>query len=181
MLTLTGQAIAIEDHFSRKAGAWRPMDVEWAKDGDDGRLYIVQARPETVALRKNRSVLVTYQLRQHAEPKITGRAVGNQIAVGRARVVDAAHGLQVFVPGEVLVADTTSPDWGTVMKTAAAIVTNRGGRTCHAAIVARGSGVPAIVGTETASSAIRTGDLVTVSCAEGDVGRVVRGRRSLRR
>ncbi len=175
VLVLAGQAMAIEDHYSRKAGGWQPMDVEFAKDGVDGKLYVVQARPETVASRRNRQELITYRLRDSPRPLLSGRAVGGRISTGRARVVDAAHGLKDFCPGEVLVSDTTSPDWGTVMKSAAAIITNRGGRTCHAAIVARECGIPAIVGTDAATQAIRTGDMVTVSCAEGDIGRVYAG------
>jgi pyruvate,water dikinase len=174
VITLAGQAIAIEEHYSRKAGE-SPMDIEWAKDGIDGRLYVVQARPETVASRKNRNSLEEYRLKGRGETKITGRAVGMRIASGKARVIEKPDDLTQFVAGEVLVADTTSPDWGTVMKSAAAVVTNRGGRTCHAAIVARELGIPAIVGTHTATRAIRTGEVVTVSCAEGDIGKVYAG------
>ncbi len=174
-LTLAGQAIEIEKHYSAKASARRPMDIEWAKDGVDGELYIVQARPETVASRKNRDVVQSYRVKAHGAVKVEGRAVGAKIASGKARVIEHASELSKFVPGEILVADTTSPDWGTVMKSAAGIVTNRGGRTCHAAIVARELGIPAIVGTDRATHLIRTGDLIAVSCAEGDVGRVYEG------
>lgn len=175
VLTLAGQAIAIEEHYSARAGLHRPMDIEWAKDGVDGRLYIVQARPETVASRRDRNVVEEYKVRKHGAVKVEGRAVGTKIAFGKARVIEHASELSSFLPGEILVADTTSPDWGTVMKSAAAIVTNRGGRTCHAAIVARELGIPAIVGTDAATRLIRTGDLIAVSCAEGDVGRVYEG------
>lgn len=175
VLTLAGQAIAIEEHYSARAGLHRPMDIEWAKDGVDGRLYIVQARPETVASRRDRNVVEEYKVRKHGAVKVEGRAVGTKIAAGKARVIEHARELSSFLPGEILVADTTSPDWGTVMKSAAAIVTNRGGRTCHAAIVARELGIPAIVGTDAATRLIRTGDLIAVSCAEGDVGRVYEG------
>jgi len=175
VLTLAGQAIAIEEHYSAVAGEKRPMDVEWAKDGLDGRLYIVQARPETVASRKDRNALETFRIEKHGELLVEGRAVGARIAVGRARVVEHLSELSHFLPGEILVADTTSPDWGTVMKAAAGIVTNRGGRTCHAAIVARELGIPAIVGTDAATRMLRTGDLVSVCCAEGDVGKVYAG------
>ncbi|MFI5016174.1 MAG: phosphoenolpyruvate synthase [Hyphomicrobiales bacterium] len=175
VLTLAGQALAIEAHYSAKAGMPRPMDIEWAKDGLDGRLYIVQARPETAASRKDHNVLEEYHLKGHAKAKATGHAVGAKIASGKARVIERLEELSQFVAGEVLVADATSPDWGTVMKSAAAIVTNRGGRTCHAAIVARELGIPAIVGTDTATQAIRTGETVTVSCAEGDIGKVYEG------
>ncbi|MGZ9116767.1 MAG: phosphoenolpyruvate synthase, partial [Methylocystis sp.] len=162
-LTLAGQAIEIEDHYSAKAGARRPMDIEWAKDGLDGQLYIVQARPETVASRRDRNIAEIYKVTKHGAVKVEGRAVGAKIASGKARVIEHASELSTFVPGEILVADTTSPDWGTVMKSAAAIVTNRGGRTCHAAIVARELGIPAIVGTDAATRLIRTGDMISVS------------------
>jgi len=175
VLTLAGQAIAIEEHYSAKAGVHRPMDIEWAKDGVDGRLYIVQARPETVASRRDRNVVEEYKVKTHGAIKVEGRAVGTKIAFGSARVIEHTSELSTFVPGEILVADTTSPDWGTVMKSAAGIVTNRGGRTCHAAIVARELGIPAIVGTDAATRVIRTGDLIAVSCAEGDVGKVYDG------
>ncbi|MBM3550346.1 MAG: phosphoenolpyruvate synthase [Alphaproteobacteria bacterium] len=174
-LTLAGQAMAIEAHYSAKAGARRPMDIEWAKDGVDGRLYIVQARPETVASRRDRNIAEIYKVTKHGAVKVEGRAVGAKIASGKARVIEHVNALSTFVPGEILVADTTSPDWGTVMKSAAAIVTNRGGRTCHAAIVARELGIPAIVGTDAATRLIRTGDLISVSCAEGDAGKAYEG------
>jgi pyruvate,water dikinase len=175
-LTLADQALTIEAHYSRKAGAPRPMDIEWAKDGIDGQLYTVQARPETVASRRNRNILEERVIKAHGPTIVEGRAVGMGIAVGLARVIDHAHDLQAFKPGEILIADTTSPDWGTVMKSAAAIVTNRGGRTCHAAIVARELGIPAVVGAALATREIHNGDLVSVSCAEGDIGRVYQGR-----
>ena len=175
VLDLVGHAIAIEEHYSAKAGCRRPMDVEWAKDGVDGRLYILQARPETVASRRDRNVLEEYRIKGHGALRVEGRAVGTKIAAGKARVIEHAAELSTFVPGEILVADATSPDWGTIMKSAAAIVTNRGGRTCHAAIVARELGIPAIVGTDVATRAIRTGELISVCCAEGDVGRVYDG------
>ena len=175
VLTLAGYAIVIEDHYSLKAGRPTPMDIEWAKDGDDGELYIVQARPETVASRRAAEILQTYAIKGTGPVLVTGRAVGEKVATGIARVVASARDLDAFRPGEVLVADTTTPDWQPVMKMAAAIVTNRGGRTCHAAIVARELGVPAVVGTGDATSKLRTGAMVTVSCAEGDVGRVYEG------
>ena len=175
VLKLAGQAIAIEEHYSAKAGELRPMDIEWAKDGIDGRLYVVQARPETVASRKDRTTIEEYHLKGRGEIKASGRAVGMNIASGRARVIEKPDDLAQFRPGEVLVADATSPDWGTVMKSAAAVVTNRGGRTCHAAIVARELGIPAIVGTHTGTRAIRNGDIITVCCAEGDIGKVYAG------
>ncbi|WP_174513603.1 phosphoenolpyruvate synthase, partial [Methylocella tundrae] len=175
VLALTGYAIAIEDHYSLKAGRPMPMDIEWAKDGKTGELYIVQARPETVASRRAANILQTYAIKGSGPVIVTGRAVGEKIATGIARVVSSVEDLDAFRPGEILVAETTRPDWQTVMKTAAAIVTNRGGRTCHAAIVAREAGVPAVVGTGDATLKLKTGATVTVSCAEGDVGRVYAG------
>ncbi len=176
VLQLADAAIKIEAHYSAKAGHPVPMDMEWAKDGIDGTIYLVQARPETVASQKVANVLEEYELQGKGEVRVTGRAVGGKVATGTARVITDVAQLDRFQPGEVLVADTTTPDWGTVMKTAAAIVTNRGGRTCHAAIVARELGVPAVVGCDTATESIRTGEEVTVSCAEGDVGHVYAGR-----
>ena len=175
VLALADAAVQIEAHYSRLAGHPMPMDIEWARDGIDGQLYIVQARPETVASRRPVGLLEAHRLLQAGTVRVRGRAVGGRIAAGPARVVsDPAH-LGAFQPGEVLVADTTMPDWGTVMKTAAAIVTNRGGRTCHAAIVARELGIPAVVGCADATTVIQTGDLVTVCCAEGSEGRVYAG------
>jgi pyruvate,water dikinase len=175
VLTLAGYAIAIEDHYSLKAGRPTPMDIEWAKDGQDGALYVVQARPETVASRLTGAAVQTYAMTGSGPLLATGRAVGEKIAAGVARVVNSPRDLDAFRPGEVLVAETTTPDWQPVMKTAAAIVTNRGGRTCHAAIVARELGVPAVVGTGDGTVKIRSGMTVTVSCAEGDAGRVYEG------
>ncbi len=176
VLRLAEAAIKVENHYSAKAGHPMPMDIEWAKDGLDGQLYIVQARPETVASRRAAGMLEEYVLQGKGEVRTRGRAVGGKIATGIARVITDVSQLNQFRPGEVLVADTTAPDWGTVMKTAAAVVTNRGGRTCHAAIVAREIGIPAVVGCDNATEAIRTGDEVTVCCAEGDSGRVYAGR-----
>jgi pyruvate,water dikinase len=169
VLELAGAAIAIEDHYGR------PMDIEWAKDGPDGKLYIVQARPETAASQRRAQVLEEYVLDGTGPVRVQGRAVGAKIATGAVRRITSAARLNTFRPGEVLVADTTTPDWEPVMKTAAAIVTNRGGRTCHAAIVARELGIPAVVGAEHATEALADGETVTVSCAEGAVGRVYAG------
>ena len=174
VLELADAAIKIEDHYSRQAGQLRPMDIEWAKDGPDGALYIVQARPETAASQRSATLLEEFTLEGSGPVKATGRAVGAKIASGRVRVIGDGHRLSEFQPGEVLVADTTTPDWEPVMKTAAAIVTNRGGRTCHAAIVARELGIPAVVGAERATEALAGGE-TTVSCAEGAVGRVYAG------
>ena len=175
VLTLADVAVRIEDHYSVKAGRPTPMDVEWAKDGANGQLYVVQARPETVASKRAPGLLEEFKLGATGKVCASGRAVGARVASGKARVITDITQLGQFQAGEVLVADTTMPDWGTVMKSAAALVTNRGGRTCHAAIVARELGIPAVVGCETATTSIRTGDEVTVSCAEGSVGRVYAG------
>jgi len=175
VLTLADHALAIEDHYSERAGHPVPMDIEWAKDADDGRLYIVQARPETVASRKSTSVLETYTLKGSGAVLASGKAVGEKISTGTVRVVASADDLAAFRPGEVLVARSTSPDWEPVMKTAGAIVTDHGGRTCHAAIVARELGVPAVVGTGTATTALKTGVRVTVACSGGETGAVYEG------
>jgi pyruvate,water dikinase len=175
VLTLADYAIKVEEHYSARAGEPRPMDIEWAKDGIDGQLYLVQARPETVASQRRVQVLETFVVERGGEIVAQGRAVGEKIASGKARIVARVDQLAQFRPGEVLVADTTTPDWEPVMKTAAGIVTNRGGRTCHAAIVARELGIPAVVGAEGATTAIADAQEVTVCCAEGDVGKVYRG------
>jgi pyruvate,water dikinase len=175
VLTLADYAIEVEEHYSAIAGEPRPMDIEWAKDGSDGQLYLLQARPETVISQRRGQVLETFRIRGGGDVLAQGRAVGEKIASGRARIVAAVGHLAEFRPGEVLVADTTTPDWEPVMKTAAGIVTNRGGRTCHAAIVARELGIPAVVGSGAATTAISDGEQVTVSCAEGDAGKVYRG------
>ena len=176
MLELAGYAIRIEDHYSKLAGQPTPMDIEWAKDGEDGKLYIVQGRPETVASQRAPNAFETYSLKGTGPVLATGRAVGEKIASGKVRTVADAHDLSAFHPGEVLVAEATSPDWEPVMKTAAAIVTSHGGRTCHAAIVARELGVPAVVGAAGAAEKLATGRFVTVSCADGEVGRVYGGK-----
>jgi pyruvate,water dikinase len=175
VLELADAALRIEEHYSAKAGHPVPMDIEWARDGVDGKLYMVQARPETVASRKSGAHLDEYRLEGKGQVLAAGRAVGGKVASGKARVIADIRQLGQFRPGEILVAETTMPDWGTVMKSAAAVVTDRGGRTCHAAIVAREIGVPALVGCERATTMIRTGDEVTVSCAEGAVGHVYAG------
>ncbi len=169
VLELADNAVVIEEHYHK------PMDMEWAKDGLDGKIYIVQARPETVASQREANVFENYILEGDGEIMVEGRSVGEKIASGTARVIDSVAHLAEFQPGEVLVADSTTPDWEPVMKTASAIVTNRGGRTCHAAIIARELGVPAVVGTGNATTTVPSGTLVTVSCAEGDSGRVYRG------
>ena len=155
-LTLAEYAIAIEDHYSAHAGHPMPMDIEWAKDGDDGQLYIVQARPETVASRKSATMLETYALKGTGAVLVTGKAVGEKIGAGIVRVIaDAPRICRPSGPARCWSRDSTSPDWEPVMKTAGAIVTDRGGRTCHAAIVARELGVPAVVGARTATTALK--------------------------
>ncbi|PPD22870.1 MAG: phosphoenolpyruvate synthase [Methylomonas sp.] len=170
VLQLAGHALTIERHYGRA------MDMEWAKDGLDGQLYIVQARPETVASQRSVQMMKHYRLQGSGPVLLTGRAVGGSIAAGRVRVIDHVAKLNSFKAGEILVADMTTPDWEPVMKMAAAIVTNRGGRTCHAAIVARELGVSAVIGCDQATTVLQTGSEVTVSCAEGDVGKVYQGR-----
>jgi pyruvate,water dikinase len=175
ILTLARWACQIEDHYSAKHGRPTPMDMEWAKDGLSGELFIVQARPETVQAQKSLDMLEVYHLQEHGPVLVSGRSVGEKIGQGRVRVIKDVHGLHTFEPGEVLVTDKTDPDWEPIMKRAAAIVTNRGGRTCHAAIVSRELGLPAVVGTEHATDALHDGQTVTVSCAEGDTGVVYDG------
>ena len=175
VLTLADYAIKIEKHYSAKAGQAKPMDMEWAKDGLDGILYIVQARPETVVSQLSGMVLEQYVLKSQATPVVTGHSVGSKIAAGNARIIDNVGQLCSFKPGDVLVADITTPDWEPVMKIASAIVTNRGGRTCHAAIISRELGVPAVVGCDNATTTLKNNSPVTVSCAEGDNGKVYDG------
>lgn len=177
ILTLADYCLKVEEHYSRLAGHNTPMDVEWAKDGADGLLYLVQARPETAVSQLRPNVVREYALTSAPpKPLVAGRAVGTKIASGRVHVIHDANELGTMRPGEVLVAPTTTPDWEPVMKIASAIVTDRGGRTCHAAIVARELGIPAVVGTASATATLaRAGD-VTVSCADGDVGKVYSGR-----
>jgi pyruvate,water dikinase len=167
---LARQALIIEKHYGR------PMDVEWAKDGISGKLYIVQARPETVKSRAHATRIERYQLKARGEVLSEGRAIGHKIGSGVARVIRSLDQMSSFQAGDVLVADMTDPDWEPIMKRAAAIVTNRGGRTCHAAIIARELGVPAVVGTGNAMAAIEDGQEVTVSCAEGDTGYIYAGK-----
>lgn len=169
VVELAGYACTIEQHYKR------PMDMEWAKDGIDGKLYIVQARPETVASQRSGTTLENYVLEGRGEVLTEGRSVGQKIATGPVRRIEHLEHLSDFQPGEVLVSDITTPDWEPVMKIAAAIVTNRGGRTCHAAIISRELGIPAVVGTGDATTEVPNGEVVTVSCAEGDTGRVYQG------
>ncbi len=164
VMELAKQAMTIEKHYNR------PMDIEWAKDGTDGKLYIVQARPETVRSREDMQVIERFQLNGNAKLVCDGRAIGHKIGAGKAKVLASIEEMDKIETGDVLVTDMTDPDWEPIMKKASAIVTNRGGRTCHAAIIAREMGIPAVVGCGDATDLIKTGDEVTVSCAEGDTG-----------
>ena len=166
---LAKQAVVIEKHYGR------PMDIEWAKDGDDQQLYIVQARPETVASQADANVKTSYNLSEKGEVRVEGRAIGQRIASGKVRKVLSIDDMDIVQDGDILVTDMTDPDWEPVMKRAAAIVTNRGGRTCHAAIIARELGVAAIVGCGNATEKLNDGEDVTVSCAEGDTGYIYAG------
>jgi len=169
VLELSKMAVAIEEHYGF------PVDVEWAKDGDTGKLYIVQARPETVASRKKQSMKEEYKLLERGDVVTEGRAVGNKIGSGKVRILSNVDEMASFQEGEVLVADMTDPDWEPIMKKAGAIVTNRGGRTCHAAIIARELGIPAVVGSADATEKMSDGDEVTVVCSEGDTGVIYKG------
>jgi len=169
VIELAKQALIIEEHYKQ------PMDIEWGKDGSTGEIFILQARPETVQSRAGRTIQ-RYELRKRSKVLTTGRSIGQRIGAGPARVVHDVKDMSKVKPGDVLVADMTDPDWEPVMKRSAAIVTNRGGRTCHAAIIARELGIPAVVGCGDATQAIRDGQDVTVSCAEGDTGYVYQGK-----
>jgi pyruvate,water dikinase len=167
---LAVMAVKIEKHYGR------PMDIEWARDGDDGKLYIVQARPETVASQKKVGVIEDYKMKQKGgEVMVEGRAVGKRIGSGKVNILTSIDQMGQFEQGQVLVADMTDPDWEPIMKKAGAIITNRGGRTCHAAIIARELGIPAVVGAGDATEKLNVGAEVTVSCAEGDTGRIYKG------
>ncbi|MEW6997214.1 phosphoenolpyruvate synthase [Colwelliaceae bacterium BS250] len=166
---LSRQAVIIEQHYQR------PMDIEWAKDGLDGKLYIVQARPETVRSRESANVIEQFQLQDKSKVICEGRSIGQKIGKGKVKVLKSIAEMDKILPGDVLVTDMTDPDWEPIMKRASAIVTNRGGRTCHAAIIAREMGIPAVVGCGDATSRIADGSDVTVSCAEGDTGFIYEG------
>jgi pyruvate,water dikinase len=178
---LARQAIAIEKHYSERAGERRPMDIEWAKDGPSGDLFIVQARPETTHSQRDLAKLVSYRLERAGPVLVQGRAVGTQIGAGPVARLDHASQLREFRPGSVLVTGMTDPDWEPILRNAAAIVTDRGGRTCHAAIVSRELGIPCVVGTTNATALLKSGDPVTVSCAEGETGVVMEGLLPFRR
>ncbi|WP_181297349.1 phosphoenolpyruvate synthase [Pseudomonas sp. Q2-TVG4-2] len=166
---LARQAMTIEKHYGR------PMDIEWAKDGDDGQLYIVQARPETVKSRSSANVMERYLLKEKGTVLVEGRAIGQRIGAGPVKIIHDVSEMDKVQPGDVLVSDMTDPDWEPVMKRASAIVTNRGGRTCHAAIIARELGIPAVVGCGNATELLQDGQRVTVTCAEGDTGLIFEG------
>ena len=172
VVSLAKQAVIIEQHYGR------PMDIEWAKDGDSGKLYIVQARPETVKSRSSANVMERYLLKEKGTVLVEGRAIGQRIGAGRVRIVNDVAEMDKVQPGDVLVSDMTDPDWEPIMKRASAIVTNRGGRTCHAAIIARELGIPAVVGCGNATTELKDGQEVTVSCAEGDTGLIYAGQLS---
>merc|ERR1719482_2322734 len=163
-------ALKIENHYGR------PMDIEWCIDGDDGKLYVVQARPETVASQMKVGVLEEYKmLEKSTDVLVEGRAVGSRIGSGKVNVLTSIDEMGNFSEGDILVADMTDPDWEPIMKKAGAIITNRGGRTCHAAIIARELGVPAVVGSGDATDKLKAGMDVAVSCAEGDTGLIYKG------
>ena len=180
ILLLSKWSCIIEDHYSERAGQFRPMDIEWAKDGDGdnvgtGKLFIVQARPETVHSQSKGNILETYVLKETGKLLVTGQAVGAKIGQGVANVIKDSQQIGEFKTGEVLVTTMTDPDWEPIMKIAAAIVTDKGGRTCHAAIISRELGIPCLIGTENASEKLSTGQDITVSCSEGEVGNVYEG------
>ncbi|EAW38972.1 phosphoenolpyruvate synthase [Lyngbya sp. PCC 8106] len=175
ILQLADWACTIENHYSQVRGTYTPMDIEWAKDGLTDQLFIVQARPETVQSQKSASILRSYKLTGTSEIISRGRAVGEMIGQGKARVILDVHRIDEFQAGEVLVTNKTDPDWEPIMKRSSAIVTNQGGRTCHAAIIAREMGIPAIVGCGDATQVVKTGENITVCCAEGEEGRVYQG------
>ncbi|MFH0862220.1 MAG: phosphoenolpyruvate synthase [Candidatus Altiarchaeota archaeon] len=176
VLQLARWACIIEDHYTEKAGQFKPMDMEWAKDGKLNQLFIVQARPETVQSRKNLNKLVQYVLDQKGEILVDGESVGSRIGAGIANVIKEVHDIAKFQEGEVLVTDMTDPDWEPIMKIASAIVTNRGGRTCHAAIISRELGIPCVIGTESGTEKLVSGQEITVDCSQGEKGFVYKGR-----
>jgi pyruvate,water dikinase len=176
VLTLARWAVTVEDHYSRRAGRATPMDLEWARDGRTGQLYVLQARPETVHSRVTHPVVEVFRRRGSGDVLVTGRSVGSRVATGAVRVVLSTQDLAKVKPGEILVSRMTDPDWEPVLARVGAVVTDEGGRTCHAAIVSRELGIPCVVGTEKATSTLTDGQEVTVSCAEGDDGKVYAGR-----
>ncbi len=175
VMILADYAIKVENHYSQKAGFDKPMDMEWAKDGIDGKLYMVQARPETVQSQRHGNILEVYHLEESGTVLVTGQAIGTKIGEGKVHFIKGVEDLNTFKAGEVLVTDTTNPDWEPIMKIASAIITNKGGRTCHAAILSRELGIPAVVGCDNATEILSNADEVTVSCAEGEDGHIYEG------
>ena len=175
ILILANWAMVIETYFSKHAGQHQPMDIEWAKDGKTNQLYIVQARPETVEARKDRTFMEKYELVDSSDVLIQGLAIGAKIGAGVVQVIKKTSDIETFKKGNILVTQMTDPDWVPIMKLASAIVTNSGGRTCHAAIVSRELGIPAIVATKNATEVLKNGQRVTVSCSEGETGNVYKG------
>jgi len=175
VMILADYAIKVEEHYSNLVQKDKPMDMEWAKDGIDGEIYMVQARPETVESQKKGAILETYHLLEKGEVILTGSAVGTKIGSGTVRVINSLEEMDSFQEGEILVAKTTTPDWEPIMKRASGLITETGGRTCHSAIVSRELGIPAVVGVENVMNILKTGDKVTISCAEGDIGKVYKG------
>jgi pyruvate, water dikinase len=176
IMVLARWATIIEQHYSERAGYYKPMDIEWAKDGITGELFIVQARPETVVSQKSANVLETYVLEEKGKELVRGQSVGDRIGHGEVNIIKDVHNIHEFKKGQVLVTDMTDPDWEPIMKIASGIITNRGGRTCHAAIVSRELGIPAIVGTNDGTTKMKNGQDVTVVCSEGDEGIVYEGK-----
>jgi len=175
ILTLARWTIIIEDHYSEKAGFFKPMDIEWGKDGNTGEMFILQARPETVQSQRDVNVLESYKLSESGNLLVTGTAVGSRIGAGPAHIIANVNDIKDFKKGEILITDMTDPDWEPIMKIASAIITNKGGRTCHAAIISRELGVPCIVGTGDGTEKLKGVSEVTASCAEGEVGNVYEG------
>ena len=175
ILTLARWTAIIEDHYSEKAGFFKPMDIEWGKDGNTGEMFILQARPETVQSQRDVNVLESYKLSESGNLLVTGTAVGSRIGAGPAHIIANVNDIKDFKKGEILITDMTDPDWEPIMKIASAIITNKGGRTCHAAIISRELGVPCIVGTGDGTEKLKGVSEVTASCAEGEVGNVYEG------
>ncbi len=176
ILTLAKWALIIEDHYSKKFKKWMPQDLEWAKDGKTGELFIVQSRPETVHTPKIAGVYKEYEVKARKKPLFTGIAIGDKIGTGKVKVISDVSKINQFKEGEVLVTKMTDPDWVPIMRMASAIITDEGGKTCHAAIVARELGIPTIVGTEKATKKVKTGEIVTVDCTQGLNGRIFKGK-----
>ena len=175
VLQLAQMAVAIEDHYSEKAGHHKPMDMEWAKDGRTGELFIVQARPETVHSQKDVTKLIEFEMKEKGDIRLIGKSVGEKIGQGKVNIIKDVHNIKNFQKGEVLVTDMTDPDWEPIMKIASAIVTNRGGRTCHAAIISRELGIPCVVGTNNGTEVLEQGEEVTVDCSQGSEGYIYQG------